>query len=328
MRRREFIALVGGAATFPVAARAQQQPRLPRVGVLINLPADDPETQGRIGALAQGLQAAGWTIGRNVRVDYRVSGDQRLIAPHAEQLLAQSPDVVLVNANPALDAVQRLSRTTPIVFVAVTDPVGSGFVQTLSRPGGNATGFTSGEFGMSGKWVELLKEIAPSVQRIAVLQDGVTAGSSIAQFAAMQAVAPSFRVELVPIVMREPDQIEQAVTEFAHSANAGLIATRTGASIQHRDQIVSLAARYRLPAVYPLRLFTRAGGLLAYGPDLTDEYRQAATYIGRILKGEKPAELPVQEPTKFEMVVNLKTAKALGLNIPQTLLATADEVIE
>jgi putative ABC transport system substrate-binding protein len=328
MKRREFITLLGGAAAgWPVAARAEQS-GIRRIGVLVNLAADNSEVQARIGAFIQGLQEFGWSIGRNVRIEYRWASNQNDLSRYAAELLALAPDVVLANANPSMDALRKLNRATPIVFVAVTDPVGSGFVQSLAQPGGNATGFTTAEFGMSGKWLELLKEIAPTIKRVAVLQDPTSGSSSIAQFAAIQAVAPSLGVDLLSLTLQDDRQINEGVTAFARSPNMGLIATRTGAAISHRDLIVELALRLRLPAVYPLRLFVTAGGLAAYGPDIINEYRQAASYVHRILRGEKPADLPVQAPTKYETVINLKTAKALGLDVPATVLARADEVIE
>jgi putative ABC transport system substrate-binding protein len=328
MKRREFITLLGGAAAgWPVAARAEQS-GIRRIGVLVNLAADNSEVQARIGAFIQGLQEFGWSIGRNVRIEYRWASNQNDLSRYAAELLALAPDVVLANANPSMDALRKLNRATPIVFVAVTDPVGSGFVQSLAQPGGNATGFTTAEFGMSGKWLELLKEIAPTIKRVAVLQDPTSGSSSIAQFAAIQAVAPSLGVDLLSLTLQDDRQINEGVTAFARSPNMGLIATRTGAAISHRDLIVELALRLRLPAVYPLRLFVTAGGLSAYGPDIINEYRQAASYVHRILRGEKPADLPVQAPTKYETVINLKTAKALGLDVPATVLARADEVIE
>jgi putative tryptophan/tyrosine transport system substrate-binding protein len=329
MRRREFIALLGAATTaWPLAARAQSAGQMRRVGVLENLSADDPEAQARIGAFHQGLQDSGWSIGRNVRIDYRWATDQSKIPEYAAELVALRPSVILANANPSVDALLKVSRDVPIVFVATTDPVGMGMVQSLSRPGGNATGFTTAEFGMSGKWLELLREIAPNVKRVAVLQDPTSGSSSIAQFAAMQAVAPSLRFDLVSLVVRDDDQIKHDITSFARNADAGLIGTRTGAVIRHSKLIIDLAAQLHLPAIYPLRLFVASGGLASYGPDIVDEYRLAALYVDRILKGEKPADLPVQEHTKFETLVNLKTAKALGLAVPQSLLARADEVIE
>ena len=328
MKRREFITLLGGAAAgWPVAARAEQS-GIRRIGVLVNLAADNSEVQARIGAFIQELQEFGWSIGRNVRIEYRWASNQNDLSRYAAELLALAPDVVLANANPSMDALRKLNRATPIVFVAVTDPVGSGFVQSLAQPGGNATGFTTAEFGMSGKWLELLKEIAPTIKRVAVLQDPTSGSSSIAQFAAIQAVAPSLGVDLLSLTLQDDRQINEGVTAFARSPNMGLIATRTGAAISHRDLIVELALRLRLPAVYPLRLFVTAGGLSAYGPDIINEYRQAASYVHRILRGEKPADLPVQAPTKYETVINLKTAKALGLDVPATVLARADEVIE
>jgi putative ABC transport system substrate-binding protein len=328
MKRRDFITLLGGAAAaWPIASRAEQS-GIRRIGVLVNLAADNSEVQARIGAFLQGLQEFGWSIGRNVRIEYRWASNQNDLSRYAAELLALAPDVVLANANPSMDALRKLNRATPIVFVAVTDPVGSGFVQSLAQPGGNATGFTTAEFGMSGKWLELLKEIAPTIKRVAVLQDPTSGSSSIAQFAAIQAVAPSLGVDLLSLTLQDDRQIHEGVTAFARSPNMGLIATRTAAAISHRDLIVDLALRLRLPAVYPLRLFVTAGGLAAYGPDIINEYRQAASYVHRILRGEKPADLPVQAPTKYETVINLKTAKALGLDVPATVLARADEVIE
>ena len=327
MRRREFITLLGGAAAaWPLAARAQQADRVRRVGVLVNLEADDPESLARSKAFLRGLQEKGWIDGHNIRIDYRWVTDN--LSKYAAELLALSPDVVLANANPSLSAFQNLSRTIPIVFVAASDPVNSGAVESLSRPGGNATGFTTAEFGMSGKWLELLKEISPSVKKVAVLQDPIAGSASVGQFAAIQAVAPSLNVDLVSIILRDDRQIEKAVTAFAQTPDTALIATRTGAAIRYSDLIVSLAARLRLPAIYPLRSFVVGGGLVSYGPDVVDQYRLAASYVDRILKGEKPADLPVQAPTKYELVINLKTAKALGLTVPPSLLARADEVIE
>ena len=259
-------------------------------------------------------------------IDYRWATTN--LAKHAADLLALAPDAVLANANPSLSAFQGLSRTIPIVFVAASDPVNSGAVESLSRPGGNATGFTTAEFGMSGKWLELLKEVSPSLKKVAVLQDPIAGSSSVAQFAAIQTAAPTLNVDLVSIILRDDGQIDKAITTFGQSPNAGLIATRTGATVNHRDLIVSLAARLQLPTVYPLRSFVVGGGLIAYGPDVAEQYRLAASYIDRILKGEMPADLPVQTPTKYETVINLKTAKTLGISVPPTLLARADEVIE
>jgi putative tryptophan/tyrosine transport system substrate-binding protein len=328
LTRRELITLLGGTvAGWPVAAFAQQPDRVRRIGVLMNLPADDPEALRRVTALVQGLQQLGWTDGRNLRVDYRWGVDTDRIRKNAVELVALLPDVVLANAPPSVLALQQTSKALPIVFVAVTDPVGMGVVQTLARPGGSATGFAVGEWGSSGKWLELLKEIAPQVTRVAFLRD-LRNPSSNPQFASIQTVAPSFGIELSPIGLSDAEEIERAVGAFAQSPNGALIASRTAETIAHRELIIRLAARHRLPAVYPLRLFITSGGLVCYGPDIVDQYRQAAGYIDRILKGEKPADLPVQNPTKYQIVLNLKTAKALGLDVPPTLLARADEVIE
>ena len=297
-----------------------------RVGALIPLAADDPEALGRITAFVQGLQQLGWTDGRNVRIDARwAAGNADNFRKYAAELVALAPDAILATSTPAVLALQQATHTVPIVFVQVIDPVGAGMVASLARPGGNITGFMSFEYGMSGKWVELLKEIAPGVRRVAVLRD-LTIG--IAQFAAIQAVAPSLGMELSVIGVRDADEIESAVTTFARSPNGGLIVTASTSAITHRELISTLAARHRLPAVYSFRYFVTAGGLISYGPDSIDPYRRAASYVDRILKGEKPADLPVQNPTKYELVINLKTAKALGLDVPPTLLARADEVIE
>jgi putative ABC transport system substrate-binding protein len=328
MRRRQFITLLGGAAAWPLATRAQQPERMRRIGVLMNLAADDPESQARIGALLQGLQEFGWSIGRNVRIDYRwAAGDAGRLRSHAAELVALAPDVILANANPSVEVLQQTARAMPIVFVAVTDPVGTGVVASLARPGGNTTGFTSAEFSMSAKWLELLKEVAPGVTRAAVLQDPGNPGS-IPQFAAIQSVAPSLGVDLSTIFLRDAGEIEGAVAAFARGPNGGLIATRTSGAIGHRNLIITQAAKLRLPAVYPLRLFVTAGGLASYGPDIVDQCRRAASYVDRILKGAKPADLPVQAPTKYELTINLKTAKTLGLTVPDSVLARADEVIE
>jgi putative tryptophan/tyrosine transport system substrate-binding protein len=331
MKRREFITLLGGAAAvvWPLAARAQQPDRVRRIGVLMASAADDPESQARIAAFLQGLQELGWADGRNVRIDtHWATTDAEDIRRHAAELAALAPDVLVaatgtVTAAPLLQA----TRTVPIVFVQVIDPVGAGFVVSLARPGGNATGFTIYEYGMSGKWLELLKEIAPRMARAAVLRDPAIA-SGIGQFAAAQAVAPSLGVELSPVDVRDASEIERAVTVFARSSNGGLIVTASALATRHRDLIIALAARHRLPAVYSYRYMVAAGGLVSYGPDSLDQYRRAAGYVDRILKGEKPADLPVQASTKYALVLNLKTAKALGLDIPQTVLSRADEVIE
>jgi putative ABC transport system substrate-binding protein len=331
MKRREFITLLGGAAAvaWPLAARAQQPDRVRRIGVLMASAADDSESQARIAAFLQGLQQLGWADGRNMRIDTRwATTDADDIRRHAAELAALAPDVLVaatgtVTAAPLLQA----TRTVPIVFVQVIDPVGAGFVVSLARPGGNATGFTIYEYGMSGKWLELLKEIAPRMARAAVLRDPAIA-SGIGQFAAAQAVAPSLGVELSPVDVRDAGEIEHAVTAFARSSNGGLIVTASALATRHRDLIIALAARHRLPAVYSYRYMVAAGGLVSYGPDSIDQYRRAAGYVDRILKGEKPADLPVQAPTKYALVLNLKTAKVLGLDIPTTVLSRADEVIE
>jgi putative ABC transport system substrate-binding protein len=327
MRRREFLGVLGGAvAAWPVAARAQSSDRMRRIGVLVNLASDDPESQARIGAFLQGLQEFGWAIGRNVRVEYRWAADAAGMPRYAAELVALAPDVILANANPSVWALQQVTRTLPIVFVAATEPVGSGLVESMARPGGNATGFASAEFGTSAKWLELLREIAPRVTRAAVLQDPPTGGAS--QFAAIQAVAGSFGVVLSSLAVSDIGEIERSVAEFSRASNGGLIVSRGAQTITHRDLIVRLAAQHRLPAVYPLRLFVTTGGLISYGPDIVDQYRQAAGYVDRILRGTKPADLPVQAPTKYELVLNLKTATALGLAVPPMLLARADGVIE
>jgi putative ABC transport system substrate-binding protein len=329
MKRREFITLFGGAAVWPLAARAQQGERVRRIGVLMSQSADDPDALAWISAFAQGLQERGWTIGGNVRIEYRWgAGDLDRFRKYAAELVALSPDVIVATAGSIVGALQQVSRTVPIVFVTTIDPVGGGWVESLARPGGNATGFTSFEFSMSGKWLELLKEIAPPVTRVAVIRDpAVPAGSG--GFAAIQTVAPSFGVELIPIGVRSADEIERSITAFARSANGGLIVVGPPSSVNlHRNLIIALAARHRLPAVYGTPVWSKAGGLISYGADPLDQYRRAAAYVDRIIKGEKPADLPVQAPTKYELVINLKTAKALGLEVPATVLARADEVIE
>jgi len=308
MRRREFIGLVGGAVVLPIKARAQQPERMPRIGVLTYLTADDVEGQARLAAFAQALKQLGWNDGGN--------------------LVALAPDVLVAGTGTATVApLLQATRTVPIVFVTVIDPVGAGFVTSLARPGGNATGFTIFEYGMSAKWLELLKEIAPRVTRAAVLRDPAIA-SGIGQFAGIQAVAPSLGVELSPVDVRDASEIERAVTAFARFGNGGLIVTGSALATRHRDLIITLAARHKLPAVYAGRWLVTAGGLLSYGPDYVDQFRRAAGYVDRILKGEKPADMPVQAPTRYETVINLKTAKALGLDVPAMLLARADEVIE
>jgi len=325
--RRAFITLIGGAAAWPLAARAQQRGRMRRIGVLMNLASDDAEGQARLAAFHQGLQQLGWTVGGNVQIDYRFGeGDAERYRRSASELVALAPDVLVTTGAPAVEALQRTTRTVPIVFVTVTDPVGGGLVASLARPGGNTTGFTLSEYGVSGKWLELLKQIAPNVTRAAVLRDPVAVG--IGQFAAIQAVAPSLQVELSPIDARDVAEIERAVTAFAKQPNGGLIVTASAFTIIHRVLIITLAAKHELPAVYPYRFFVAGGGLISYGPDPRDQFRLAAGYVDRILKGEKPADLPVQDPTRFVTALNMKTAKALGLEVPSTLLARADEVIE
>jgi len=329
LRRRQFITLLGGAAAaWPLAARGQQSGRMRRIGVLMPLPADDPVVQARVAAFAQGLQQSGWTIGRNVQFDTRwAAADADRIRSHAAELVALAPDVILTSGNAGVAPLLQVSRTVPIVFAIVPDPVGAGFVDSLARPGGNATGFIAYEYSLGAKWLELLKQIAPSITRAAVLRDAALA-SGPGQFAAIQSVAPSLGVELTPVNVRDPGEIERAVTTFARSANGGLITTGSAATGLHRDLIIALAARHRLPAVYIERFFVTAGGLISYGPDFVDQFRRAAGYVDRVLKGEKPADLPVQAPTKYELVINLKTAKAIGLDIPSMVLARADEVIE
>jgi putative ABC transport system substrate-binding protein len=328
MRRREFITLLGGTAAWPIAARAQQLERMRRIGVLVNLAADDPESTRRVVAFGQGLQERGWTIGRNVRIDYRYgAGDAERIRKYAAELVALALDIIVTNGGSTVGVLQQATRTVPIVFTTVTDPVGGGFVASLARPGGNATGFSYFEYGTSGKWLELLKQIAPSVTRVAVMRDpSLTSGT--AMLAAIQAVAPSFGVELSPVDVRDASEIERAIAAFVRGSNDGLIVVANPTANVHRELIITLAARLRLPAVYPLRLFVTDGGMISYGPDPIDQYRRAAGYVDRILKGEKPADLPVQQPTKFELTINLRTARALGLTVPPNLLATADEVIE
>jgi putative ABC transport system substrate-binding protein len=328
LRRRRFITLLGGAAAaWPLAARGQQAERVRRIGVLMNLASDDAEGQARLAAFHQGLQQLGWTVGRNVQIDYRWSaGNADYIRKFAAELVALAPDVIVSTGSPSVAVLQQATRSVPIVFTAVVDPVGGGLVASLARPGGNATGFMLFEYSTSGKWLELLKEIAPRVMRAAVIRDP-TLTAAVAQFAAIQGAAGSLGVELSPIDMRDAGEIERAVTAFSRVSNGGLIVTASGSSAR-RSLIITLAARHKLPAVYAFRYFATSGGLISYGPDIIDPFRRAAGYVDRILKGEKPADLPVQTPTKYELVINLKTAKALGLEVPPTLLARVDEVIE
>jgi putative tryptophan/tyrosine transport system substrate-binding protein len=327
--RRDFITLLGGAAAaWPLAARAQQTERVRRVGVLMSVAADGPDGQPRLAAFLNGLQALGWTDGRNVRIDLRWgAGDAERSRNYVTELVALGPDVILASGDHPVMALQQATRTVPIVFAMVADPVGAGFVESLAHPGGNTTGFTLYEYNMSGKWLELLKEIAPGVKRVAVIREAGTAAGT-GQFTGVQAGAPGLGLELSPIGVRDVGEMERAVAAFSRSPNGGMIVTGSAQAAVHRDLIVTLAARHRLPAVYVARFFVTAGGLISYGPDFLDEHRRAAGYVDRILKGEKAADLPVQAPTKYELVINLKTAKALGLEVPATLLARADEVIE
>jgi len=329
MRRRQFITLlVGAAAAWPLAERAQQSEQVRRVGMLIGQAADDVDGKARLAAFVQGLQQLGWTDGRNVRIDTRWGGgDADRMRRYAAELVALAPDVILAGGTAAVGILLQATRTVPIVFASVADPVGAGYVDSVARPGGNATGFLLYEYGTSGKWLELLKEIAPGVTRVAVIRDAAIA-AGIGQLGAIQSVAPSFGVELTPLNVRDAAEIERAVTVFAKSSKGGLILTGSTLALVHRDLIITLAARHKLPAVYNSRLYVASGGLISYGPEFTDQYRQAAGYVDRILKGEKPGDLPVQAPTKYELVVNLKTAKALGLEVPASVLARADEVIE
>ena len=328
LRRRQFITLLGGAAAWPLAARAQQPAQLRRIGVLMPFAEDDPVGQARVAAFVQGLQQSGWTDGRNVRIDYRWSaGDADRIRKLAMELIALGPDVVMAFTSAAVAPLRQVTSTVPIVFAVVADPVGAGYVESLARPSGNVTGFEAYEYGVSGKWIELLKEIVPHLTRVAVLRDSaIPAG--LGQFGALQAVAPSFGVELRPLDLNDPGGIEHGIAAFTKGSNNGLIVTGSPSATRHRNLIITLAARHKLPAVYYERAFVTAGGLISYGSDYLDQCRRAAGYVDRILKGEKPGDLPVQAPTKYELVINLKTAKALGLEIPPTLLARADGVIE
>jgi ABC-type uncharacterized transport system substrate-binding protein len=329
VRRREFIALLGGAAVgWPLAARGQEGGRMRRIGVLMGTGADESESQSRLAAFLQGLQEAGWAVGRNVRIEYRwAAGDRARLRQYAGELVALGPDVVLAGVGATYQALQQASRTVPIVFAQAIDPVGGGIVASLARPGRNATGFTQFEYSLSGKWLELLKEVEPRVTRSAVVRDSEAAGG-IGQWAVIQTVASPIGVELSPIEPRHAAEIERDISAFARSPNGGMIVTVSAAATIHRELIITLAARHRLPAIYPYRFYVAEGGLISYGPDLVDQYRSAASYVDRILKGEKPADLPVQAPTKYELAINLKTASALGLDVPPTLLARANEVIE
>jgi len=327
MKRRVFIALGCSAGAYVLTAHAQQGEQIRRIGVLMTLAADDPEGQRRLSAFQQKLQELGWTVGRNVQMEYRWAGAEPInIHKYAEELVALTPHVIQATGSVAVGPLLQVTRTVPIVFTIVPDPVGAGFVSSLARPGGNATGFMSFEYGLSAKWLEVLKQIAPRVTRAAVLRD--TGISGVAQLAAIQSVAPSFGVEVIPLSVRDAGEIERGVTTFAQSPNGGLIVTASAPAAAHRQLIISLTAQYKLPAVYWERYLTAGGGLVSYGPNYVDQYRRAAGYVDRILKGEKPADLPIEAPSKYELIINLKTAKALGLTIPPTLLARADEVIE
>ena len=328
MRRREFITLVGGIAAWPLVAQAQQPERMRRIGVLVNLGKDDRFGQARQKAFVQGLRALGWTEGRDVQIETRWGeGDADQFRKYAAELIALQPDVVLATSGATMPALMQATRTVPIVFVQVPDPVGSGFVASLARPGGNATGFTQFDFSLSGKWLEVLKEIAPSVTRVAVLRDPADPAGT-GQFGAIRIAAPPLGMEVRPIDVREPIEIENGIAALANMPNGGLIITGSAPSAVHRDLIIKLAAQYRLPAVYPYRFYATDGGLVSYGPNTIDPYRQAASYVDRILKGAKPADLPVQAPTRYELVINRKTAKSLDLVLPQAMVARADEVIE
>jgi putative ABC transport system substrate-binding protein len=329
MRRREFITILGSAVViWPLFAHAQQGERMRRIGVLTPLPADLPDAQARHAVFLQALRQLGWTEGGNVRIEARWSaGDADITRKYAAELVALAPDVILVTGSTGVAPILQATRSIPVVFVIVPDPVGAGYVESLAEPGGNATGFMMFEYDLSAKWLELLKRIAPTVTRAAVLRDAAqTAG--IGQFAVIQSVARSVGIDVKAINLRDAAEIERSVAAFARTPNGGLILTAGATSAVHRDLIISLAARYKLPATYQERSYVVAGGLVSYGPNFSDQYPRAAAYIDRILKGEKPADLPVQAPTKYELVINLKTAKALGLTVPTTLLASADEVIE
>ena len=329
MKRREFIALLGGAAVaWPFTARAQQAGGMRRIGLLLTLSEDDPETKSGLAVFRQVLQRSGWDEGRNVRIEYRTAeGDAERIRKYVAELLALSPDVICALGTANVGHLLQATRTVPIVFAYVADPVGAGFVESLARPGGNATGFVQFEYGLSAKWLELLKEIAPGLTRAAVLRDA-TISSGIGQWGAIQTAAPSFHVEVNPVNVSDPREIERAVANFSKSPNGGLIVTGSVWASLHRKLIIALAAQHKLPAVYNTGYYATDGGLIGYGPDYSDLCRRAAGYVDRILKGEKPADLPVQAPTKYELTINLKTARALGLDVPATLLARADEVIE
>jgi putative ABC transport system substrate-binding protein len=328
VKRRNFIGLIGNASAWSLVARAQQPERMRRIGVLMSTAVDDPQDPARLAAFAQGLQELGWTIGRNLRIDYRWGASSPdKTRKYAAELVARAPDMMLASGTIALAAVQPMGHTIPVVFVNLVDPVSGGFVESLARPGGNTTGFLLFEYGMSGKWLELLKEIAPRVTRVAVLRD-TTQVSGGGQLGAIQSAASQLGVEFRPVGVRDTREIERGITDFGRGSNGGLIVAASTQAREHLELIIGLAAGHRLPAIYFNRLFVEAGGLISYGPDFVDQFRRAAGYVDRVLKGEKPADLPVQAPTKFELVINLRTAKALGLEVPPMLLARADEVIE
>jgi ABC-type uncharacterized transport system substrate-binding protein len=327
-KRREFVALIGGVTVWSISARAQQPEPLRRIGVLINFRADDPEGQARLTAFRQTLQEIGWKNGDNASVDARWAGDDaELYRRYAEELVALAPDVILAGSSPSVAALQWATRSVPIVFAFVVDPLGAGFVNTLARPGGNATGFTAFEYSISGKWLELLKEIAPNIRRLAVLRDPAVA-AGVGQFAVIQSILPSSDFELSSIDTRDASEMERALDIFAREPNGGVIETASVSGTTHRKTVISLAMRYRLPTVYPFRYYVAEGGLASYGPDPIDQFKRAAKYVDRILKGAKPGDLPVQAPTKYNLIINLRSAKAIGLALPPTFVATADEVIE
>jgi putative ABC transport system substrate-binding protein len=328
MQRRQFIALLGGAATWPLAARAQQGERMRRIGVLLPASADDARFQTFVGAFLQELQSLGWSIGRNVRIDTRwATANAAAIRRQAAELVALTPDVILAHGASTLGPLLEATRTVPIAFPVTADPVGAGFVDSLARPGGNATGFMAIEYSMGGKWLELLRQIAPGVMRVAVFRDAsIPSGNAL--FGVIQAMAQALKVEVTPVNMRDADEIERVLAAFARAPGGGLIVTGSALAYNYSDLIITLAARHKLPAVYYEHSVVAAGGLMSYGPDFVDQYRQAAGYVDRILKGEKPADLPVQAPKKYELIINLKTAKALGLTVPPSLLASANEMIE
>ena len=327
MRRRDFIALTGGLMAWPLAARAQQDNRVRHIGVFVNLPEGDPDATRWIAALLKSLDEFGWTEGRNIRLDFRWGVDAEHVRKNAEELVALNPDVIVAASAPAVLALQQATHKVPIIFVAVTDPVALGLVESLARPGGNATGFSPAELGLGAKWLQVLKEMAPALTRVGVFHSPTNSGS-VSQFAIVEAAAPSLGLELSVIDTADKSAIEPAVAAFARSPNGGLLALRIGENISLRNSLVALAAQFRLPAIYPLRTFATAGGLASYGPDVAEEYRQAGGYVDRVLRGEKPANLPVEVASKYQLVINLKTAKSLNLALPRTLQATADEVLE